>query len=66
MNRFSDKFNALPIDQRKIIIPVMNQTRIRDLKAMREQLVIHHKSQIGQLDALIKRLAATEQEVIDD
>ena len=56
MSKHSDAFNALPFEQRELLVPVMQETRIRDLKAMREQLVTNHKKQLRDWDELISRL----------
>ncbi len=56
MSGHSDKFNALPFEQRQILVPVMRETRIRDLKSMRKQLVANHRKQLRDWDELIKRL----------
>ena len=62
MSHHSAKFNALPFDLRKVLCPVMDETRVRDLKSIRAELVRSHKRQLRELDDLIKRIERSIEE----
>ena len=56
----SDYFNSLPFEERKRLSPVLNETRISTLKALRENEIRRHKATIRELDGWIANLATKD------
>ena len=56
MSDLPDRWNALPIEQRKHLAPFLSESHIRHLKQARTIMVSNHKRALREVDEIIANL----------